>query len=271
MVRVTALLILVSVALPSAQKTAAFDVVSVKRNVSGVGGGGYRFQPGGRFVATSMPPLSLILSGYGILRFQLAGVPDWVEVERYDINAVAQGDAPDRERQGELLRTLLAERFKLVTHKEVRTLTGQALVRDRADGRLGPQLKAVAVDCDAVRAAEKIAPPPVRRTMADFLTPRPCSSYGGAGMYVTGNVSMNDFARELISLANVPVTNDTGLPGDYEVVLRWNPDPLSAAADPTLPSSLAVAVREQLGLRLESRPQRVDVIVIDKIERPTEN
>jgi uncharacterized protein (TIGR03435 family) len=170
-----------------------------------------------------------------------------------------------------MLRNLLVDHFKLAMHTETRTLDGYGLVRDRADGKLGGQLKVVSVDCDAVRAAEKVSPPPVRQTMADFLTPRPCSSFGGSGMCVTGNVSMDGLARELVRQLNVPVINDTGLSGEYEVVLRWNIDPLSASADPTLPSSVAVALREQLGLKLESRPQQVEVSVIDRIERPTDN
>ena len=271
MTRVAGLFVLACVVVSAQTETAQFDVVSIKRNISrdlGAYGGQL---PGGRYTATNTPALSLVLSAYAIQHFQLVGAPDWLESERYDINAVAEGGLGNRDRLNAMLRHLLVDRFKLATHTETRTVVGYGLMQDRADGKLGPQLKAVSVDCDAVRAAEKAAPPPVRRTMADFLTPHPCSSFGGSGMFVTGTVTMDRFARELVTHLKAPVGNETALTGDYEVVLRWNPDPLSPNADQTLPSSLQIALREQLGLKLEPRPQPVEMVVIDRIERPTEN
>ena len=256
---------------PPAIDNTRFDVVSVKRNVSGGFGGGYGGQPGGRFVATNMPPATLVLSLYAIQRFQLVGAPEWLESERYDINAVAEGGTGSRDRQNAMLRNLLADRFKLVTHKETRTIVGHALVPDKSDGRLGPRLKPVTVDCEALRASGALAAERPRLTMNDFLTPRPCSVYGGAGMFVAGNVSMDALARDLVRSLNAPVMNATGLTGDYEVVLRWNSDPLSAGVDQSLPSSLPIALREQLGLKLEPRPLPVEVVVIDRIERPSDN
>jgi uncharacterized protein (TIGR03435 family) len=258
-----------------------FEVASVKRNVSGESDRMSLFLPGGRFVATNTPPLSLILNGYGIQRFQLVGAPDWLETERYDINAVAEGGSGPpptvvlADGHREMLRALLADRFKLVTHQETRMLPGHALVRERPDGKLGPQLKPVSVDCEALRTSGKLVTQP-RRTMQDVLAPRVCSVSEGPGTFVAGNTSLDNLARGLTRSVNAPVRNETGLDGEYEIVLRWNPDPLApssgrGSADPTLPSSLSIALREQLGLKLESRLQPVEVVVIDKIDRPAEN
>jgi uncharacterized protein (TIGR03435 family) len=146
----------------SATGSQAFEVASVKPNKSGDGRVFFQMQPGGRFTATNVPVRELIRMAYGIQNFQLVGGPDWIGSARFDIVAKAEGDPPPSPLFGPpgpmqmMVRTLLVERFKLAVHNETRDLPIYALVMARADGRLGPQLRASQVDCAAAMAAARL-------------------------------------------------------------------------------------------------------------------
>ena len=153
-------------------------------------------------------------------------------------------------------------------HYETREMPGYVLVMDRADGRLGAQLKRSDVDCTD--------PEQIKARDSDGALR--CGIRGRAGS-ATGRHTMAVLARFLVNL--VPdqrtVTDTTNLVGTYEFQINWAPEvPVAAAGAPAPPSdpdavSVFTAVREQLGLRLESAPQQVDVLVVDRVERPTEN
>jgi hypothetical protein len=134
----------------------AFEVASVKPNKSGDGRISIQMQPGGRFTATNFPLRELIRMAYGVQNSQLVGGPDWIGSERFDIVAKAESDpspSPPGGPPGPMLmmvRNLLVERFKLAVHNETKDLPIYALVMARADGRLGPQLRASQVDCAAL-------------------------------------------------------------------------------------------------------------------------
>jgi uncharacterized protein (TIGR03435 family) len=244
---------------------ARFDGASIKRNVSGSGSmtvGGRD----GRWSAVNITPITLVMNAYPFQPYRILDAPGWMSSERYDINAVAEGQ-PDRARTQAMLRTLLADRFNFAAHIETRTLQTYALVRAREDGQPGPQLKPWTLDCDALRKSGKLPPAPMPRTMADFAIPVPCGMRGGMGVYAAGGRSIADLASSLASDLSAPVTDRTGLSGNFEIVLRWNPDPSAPGADPTLPS-LFTAVQEQLGLKLEPRREPAEVLVIDRVERP---
>jgi uncharacterized protein (TIGR03435 family) len=250
-----------------AADTPKFDVASITRNTSGRPGGSSGVQPGGRYVVTNMTTLPLVQTAYNVERFQVVGAPGWLDSERYDVTAVSEGGFRGGRLQP-LLQSLLAERFRLVAHKETRILPAYALVRSRANGEFGPRLKPWTIDCAALRAAGKMPPPP--QTLAELSSLRPCVSSAGAGMFVGGGVPVIQLVNVLRSTLNTPVIDETRLEGDFEIALRWNPDLLAPQADPSIPS-LFTALQEQLGLKLEGRQQPVEVVVIDRIERPTEN
>jgi len=261
---------LLSAQAPATQTTTAdvarFDGASIKRNVSGSGSmsvGGR----GGRWFAVNATPLTLVMNAYPFQPYRILDAPGWMSSARYDINAVADGE-PDRARMQTMLRTLLAERFNFVAHVEMRPLQTYQLVLAREDGRLGPQLKPWTLDCDALRKSGKLPPAPVPRSAADFAIAVPCGMRGGMGVYAAGGRSIGDLASSLASDLSAPITDHTGLSGNFEIVLRWNPDPSAPGADPTLPS-LFTAVEEQLGLKLEARREPAEVLVIDRVERPT--
>jgi len=251
---------------PQSAKGPRFEAASIKRNVSGSGASSWGGR-GGRWTGTNITPLMLVTNAYQYESFRIAGAPGWMSSERYDISAVADSEA-ERTPVQAMLRTLLAERFNFVAHVEMRPLQTYQLVLAREDGRLGPQLKPWTLDCDALRKSGKLPPAPVPRSAADFAIAVPCGMRGGMGVYAAGGRSIGDLASSLASDLSAPITDHTGLSGNFEIVLRWNPDPSAPGADPTLPS-LFTAVEEQLGLKLEARREPAEVLVIDRVERPT--
>src|SRR5688572_7320751 len=133
-----------------ASSDVAFEVASVKPNKSGSGSSSSGTRPGGAFVATNITPKLLILSAYRLRPFQVAGGPGWIDSDRFDIVARPPENAPANQAMP-MLRSLLADRFKLVTHTETKEQPIYALVPARADGRLGAQLKRSTLDCTALR------------------------------------------------------------------------------------------------------------------------
>lgn len=178
----------------------------------------------------------VIKMAYGVTDFQLV-VPDWTTRTRFDI----QGKPPagyTKENLRPLLRNLLADRFKLVTHNERREVTGFTL--RIASG--GHKLPAAAGE-------------------SGYFTAR-------AGLISGPNRTIADLVSQLISAVGGPVDDQTGLTGRYNLNLEWTPD--GGAAAPEL--SIFTALREQMGLRLEASKVTTDVVVVDRIERtPTED
>jgi uncharacterized protein (TIGR03435 family) len=285
-----------ALALPSAQqerssdKPPQFEVASIKPNKSGDGRVMIGMQPGGRFTATNVPLRMLIRNAYQLQDSQLVGGPDWITNERYDISAKAEdgvvsGPQPPMGQPGPIqlmLRALLAERFKLVVHNEDREMPIFALVLNRPDGKLGPQLTKSDVDCAAMMGRGRgngrgPIPPP------EPGQPMPCGIRIGFGNMAVGSAPMSQVAASLSQFAGRIVVDKTGLTGAYDMNLTWTPDnmpqrppgapePLvnGVPIDPNGPS-LFTAVQEQLGLKLESQKAPIKVLVIDRAERPVEN
>jgi uncharacterized protein (TIGR03435 family) len=270
---------------PSAGGDPAFEVASVKPNKSSDGRVMLGFQPGGRVNATNVPLRLLIRYAYQIQDFQLAGTPDWIGSERFDVVAKAEGDVPPPQPFGPpsplllMMRTLLAERFKLAVHREMRELPIYALIVARTDGKLGPQLKASTTDCAAVLAAARgpggpSAPP------APGQRPQ-CGISLAPGRLGGGGFPLSQLAATLSTFVQRVVVDRTGLTGNFDFELTWTPDQLPQgppppgapplpAIDPNGPS-IYTAVQEQLGLKLDSQRGPVDVLVVDHVERPTED
>jgi uncharacterized protein (TIGR03435 family) len=268
---------------------AAFEVASVKANKSGDNRIGIGFQPGGRFRATNVPLRELISAAYGtpqpLPAFQITGGPKWIESDRFDIVAKAPGD-PQPGPNGPppamfaMLRTLLADRFQLILHRETKDMAIYALVLARADGKLGPQLKPAATDCAAMMAAARgrgAPPPPAPGERM------PCGMRMFPGNLSGGSSPMAQLTNVLARFVNRTVVDQTGLTGNYDLDLQWTPDqmpqgrgdpppgaPALPAIDPNGPS-IFTAVQEQLGLKLESTKGPVSVVVIDRVEHPTED
>jgi uncharacterized protein (TIGR03435 family) len=231
-------------------ETASFEVASVKPNTSRISNALPLSRANGSYSASNVALKSVIANAYEVQIFQVEGGPDWLTSERFDIIARGRDGTPDRLRPA-MLRTLLAERFKLAAHFDTREQQVYALVLARADGRLGPQLKAAA---------------PVPGQTSGF----PGVSAANGSVRINGSrVSMDLFAIMLTSsVFSQRVINRTGLSGDFELELRFTTDSSPTAAAPEFPS-VFTAVQEQLGLKLQSERGPVPVLMIDNIQRPT--
>lgn len=259
-----------------------FEVASVKSNKSGGIPGGVQWLPGGRLSAINMPLRSLIHYAYQVRPFQIEGVPGWAATESFDINAKAAVEVPSIPNglspvQMQMLRTLLADRFKLATHTEMRELPVYALMLARPDGMVGPQLTTSTTDCTA-----QVKAPAGRRGLPP-LAPgarMQCGLMIGPQRINAGGIGLDELASALVGLVERTVVDRTGLTGKYDIQLTFEGETLIGpgglisapqdAAAQNLPS-LFTAMQEQLGLKLEPGNAPVDVLVVDRLERPTED
>src|SRR5476649_164289 len=274
----------------------AFEVASIKPNNSGDGRVMMQNQPC-RFVATNITLRLLIRNAYQVQDFQITGGPNWLGSDHFDIIAKvpdgtpapqgppAPGSAPSPLQL--MLRSLLAERFKLTLHNETKDSPIYALVLARSDGRLGPELKTSEADCNAQFAAGRgrggpmppPGPPPPGAAM-------PCGIRIGPGNMAVGGSPLSQFANSLGMFTGRVVVDRTGLTGNYDFNLTWTPDQMpqrppgapadqpvqfnGVAIDPNGPS-LFTAVQEQLGLKLDSARGPVELLVIDRADKPVEH
>jgi uncharacterized protein (TIGR03435 family) len=247
-----------------------FEVASVKPNKSRALPGSL-IQPAGRFTATNQTLKRLILNAYHIPQFRLSGAPSWIESERYDIDAkaapgvVSSGPLNDESASQvrSMLQTLLAERFKLRVHRETKELPIYALVIAKG----GPKLKNADVRRDCLQVTNY------------------CHGVVGGPRLLNGyTVTMTELAGALTTFIGEDraVVDKTGLPGTFDIQLHWTPSDYKGnpedqpkneagpAVDPNGPT-VFTALQEQLGLRLESQKGPVDIIVIDNVEKLSEN
>jgi len=259
----------------SATTPLTFEVASIKPS----GTDDHRFmiqiQPGGGLRTSGTTLKMLLTQAYDVRDFQVSGGPGWINTERYDITAKSEHSAeaqtlPDDPRKmtdeqrktvgdqmRERLRALLADRFQLTIHRETRDQSVYALVVAKG----GPKLK--------------------ESETKEGTGPRGMMRMGRAQLSGQG-VQLEMLTRTLSSQLGRPVIDRTGLKGNFDFKLEWTPDPGQPAAmpangpdappppDPNGPS-IFTAVQEQLGLRLESQKGPVEMLVIDKVEKPSEN
>ena len=237
-----------------AGETASFEVASVKPNSGGRLNSALPFYPNGGFNATNVALKSVIAIAYEVRVFQIEGGPEWLNSARFDITARGHEGTPDRLRPV-MMRTLLAERFKLVAHFEEREQPLYALTVVSSDARRGPNLKP--------------SPPQPDSKPGTLLT----SVRNGVGRIEGTRMTIDTLASVLSSqVLTRRVVNRTALSGEFDVNLQFAVDTAPAPADglPEFPS-LVTALQEQLGLKLHSERGPVPVLVIDGVEQPTPN
>ena len=220
----------------------------------------------------------------------MVGLSEWARTEFYDVSATSPLSKATPDDRIAMLRQMLADRFKLSVHFEKREQSVFDLAVARSDGKLGRNLKPVDADCDAKLAADRVAAeaalqagaPAPRPQFPDLnAPPPPCTlrSVGGRdpgeGVRLEGETSMANLASFLRGPTGRVVVDKTGLKGSYSVFMRFDrmfpitgPDVVAPAGGP---ASIFTAIREDLGLKLESSRAERDTLVIDRLERPTEN
>jgi len=268
-----------AVAVPQSSQSAPpvkFEVASVRVNTSGTLGG-FRGTKGRTYVATSQALRFVIADAYGIPAARVLEGPSWIGAPSVDMRFVG-GDRfdimatlPEGTKINQvpaMLRVLLADRFKLVVHPEMREMPIYALVTARKDGRPGPELRRASIDCEAAEAAGNSLPPP------EPGEPVRCAREVGGAIIGRGQ-PLSALARMLSLFSDRPVLDRTGLSGGFDFDVRF-PElntPLGGrSGDPgTDGGGIFVAVQEQLGLKLQSARGLLEFVVIDSVERPTEN
>jgi len=230
-----------------AQPCGKFDVASIKLNTSGVGGGYPELAPGGRrFIATNQLMVQLIMSAYDVSPLQISGIPSAFFQERYDIEATCEqpmtkGQLP------QLLQVLLAERFHLSIHRELKEQPVYALVLGKGAPRLHE---------------------------TSHVGGKPGLRQSGYSFTFT-NADMSNLVAVLSQLTGRKVVDRTGLRGQYDFKLSYAPNRGGADAEQSnvspvadsLPDTVFTALREQLGLNLEAQKSQVEFIVVDHLDR----
>lgn len=249
-----------------AQAQAEFEVVSIKRHAVLEAAGGTRTLPDGTFIMTNQTIESIIRGAVPVQVREVIGAPDWVKYERYDVTAKPPAGATPEQRR-EMMRRMFVDRMKFVGHVEERERETFALVLARSDGRLGPNLKPSTLDCSP-RPVDPKAPlpapePDVRKSCGLMVT--------GTSI-VSGGITIDRLLPSIGGMAGGLVNNRTGLQGVYAVELTFSPGGLTPDEKRgNEPPQFLTALQEQLGLKLQPEKTMVPVLIIDSIERPSEN
>jgi uncharacterized protein (TIGR03435 family) len=235
-------------------KPLEFEVASVKINKSGQRGGGISAIGGGRFRATNIPFKILLATAYDVNFEQISGGPDWLDSERFDVEAKPDSLATTQQIHL-MLQKLLTERFGLVLRRETKEMPVLALVIDKAGDKGTAKLRAH----DGPEVDFGIRP-------------------GDKGQVIFTGVSIPWFSQFLSIRSGKTVVDKTGLTGVYDFELAWTPDVPQREEGPDHPpqpdpagASIFTAVREQLGLKLVSEKGPVEFLNITHVERPSEN
>lgn len=223
---------------PAAAPHPSFEAATIKPAASADPANGYWSRPGvGRFFAHSLSVEYLIQLAYDVEADQIAGKPTWLDSDFYDVDAKPEeGIKLSRDELKPRLQNLLAERFHLATHYETKMVRGYALVVAKGGAKLQP-------------------------TKGDHFPGFRLTTSPG---HLEGlNWSMPYLAEMLQHATNIPVADQTGIDGSYDIKLRFAPDMDQGSALP----SLFTALRETLGLELKRQQVSIQVLVIDHIDR----
>ena len=201
--------------------------------------------PGGRFKADATTLKVLLEWAYRLQPAQHAGGPSWIETDRYDVVAKAEGPATD-EQMRQMMQTLLAERFQLKVHHEDRKLGVYVIAVGKGQPKLFPPKES---EVYGLRFAPKMGPD------------NKVASYHVIGTRFTVAQLADTFGRQL----GRAVIDKTGLEGEFDFTIDITPD--ESRPNPMDPATLMGAMREQLGLALTSQTIPVDVLVIDNAEK----
>ncbi len=233
-----------------------FDAVSVKpSDPNSKHGTVVEVTPGGTLHVVNATLKDLIETAYDVRTFQVEGRPKWADAAKYDVDATpgtrppgASGPPPGWTNVRLKVQALLKDRFQLQLHRET---------------RIAP-IYSLSVAKGGIKLSVLSATGNPHRGIA-----------AGQGSMLGEAASMADLTTKLSRLLARPVVNNTGLEGNYDFKLEWTPDSGPSAPDQPVESplgpSLFSALQQQLGLRLEATKGPVDILVIDRAEKPSEN
>lgn len=240
----------------AADAPAVFEVATIKPSVPDRPGKVFTVK-GRQVITINTTANDLITFAYDLHAKQIVSGPAWMESEKYDVTGQPEGDGvPSRVQLSGMIRKLLEDRFKFTFHREKRELPVYAITV--APG--GPKLTRNDTNPNGL----------------------PGLFFKGLGTLPGQNATMGDLAGVMqTAVLDRPVIDRTGLQGRWDFTLRWTPDETQFAGmgvrvpppsnDPDAPPGLFTAFQEQLGLKLDSTRAPAEVLVVDRIEKPSEN
>ena len=200
---------------------------------------------GGRFFAHNLTLKRLVALGWDVDESLVRGGPNWISSDVYDINAKIPTDTA-RVKIPEMIQSLLAKRFHLITHREPSTISGYAL----GVAKNGPKLQ---ISKLAENGAETSA---------------------ASGHIAAKNITMERFAIRLSRVQDIDrvVVDQTGLTGRFDFELAWTPDASAGDNEPIRDrTSIFTALQEQLGLKLAPGKVPVLTVIVDRAQKPDAN
>jgi len=232
-----------------------FEVATIKPSKPDQPGRGFRVN-GRNFSTLNTSLIDLITFAYDVQGKQVTGAPSWAESDKYDLGAKPEGDgAPSSKQLKIMVQKLLADRFKLTFHPDKKELSVYTLIV----AKTGSKLTKSEADPNSL----------------------PGLYFRGLGKLSVRNATMADFTNLMQTTAlDRPVLDQTGLAGKYDFSLNWTPDEFQftglGVKLPPKPESdadpdLFTAIQQQLGLKLEATKAPAEVLVIDHVEKPSEN
>lgn len=241
---------------PLASADPSFEVAAIKLTAPDEKQRGTRVRGGNvSFVGVTLADLMKFI--YDVDSHQIVGAPGWFTSERYDITGKAEGEGqPNDEQMKIMLRKLLADRFQLAAHRDQKELAVYNLV--------------------VAKSGLKISKNDSKGATSGII-------FRGPGSVLFNNETMDEVCKMLQAAAvDRPVINETGLTDKYEFSLVWTPDQLittqttntnalAPGEKADAPPDIYTAIQQQLGLKLEGTRKRIDVLVIDKLEKLSDN
>jgi uncharacterized protein (TIGR03435 family) len=244
-------LIAAATVLAQAQAPTEFEVASVRPNTANDRIVTINVGPGGRFAARGYTLVLLMQRAYGVMDWNVSGGPGWIRTDRYDVVAKANVAGNLTEEQLKpMLQALLAERFKLRLHRSSKEMSGYALVVGKGGLKLKPS-------SDGEEHADTFR-------------------LGGAGLSGQG-ITMENFARYVAGKLGLVAVDKTGLQGAYDFKVNWTVETDQnsglTGSDPrdALRWAVFTALQEQLGLKMNAQRITVQMLVIDSVEKASEN
>lgn len=237
----------------------AFEVAAIKLTNPDAQGRGARVQDS-NISLRNLTLADMVRSVYDLHPNQIIGLPAWASSERYDITGKPDVEGqPNGDQLKVMMRKLLADRFQLAFHREQRELPVFSLSVAKGGAKIS-------------RNEDKKE---AKNQTSGVI-------FRGPGSVLLNNLSMDDFCRMLQTAAlDRPVVNQTELAGKYTFSLVWtpeqlvaaapNPNPLASTARADAPPDIYAATQQQLGLKIDATKLRIEVLVIDRVEKPSEN
>ena len=253
-------------------KAHRFEVAAIKRGADSGGRGGVGVAPGGRVTVTNVPVRFMIRFAYNVQDFQIDAGPAWMNTENYDIVAKASENIRLDEARA-FLQTLLADRFNLVIHRETKEVPVYELQVAKSGLKLGPSQQNNCVVFDPQNPPKPAEP-----------LPHYCGNIGRRPSSIEAySVPMEKFVATLAGVLERQVIDKTGITGNVDVNLEFAPSEARVSGPPGVEPakeagaaadqrpSIFVAIQEQLGLRLQSAKASGDALVVERLDRPSEN